>query len=73
MITLVSKSAVDAGAWVSCSPTSLAQSFISTDLATRFNVRERLGMMTILERVYLYPYQRPSEIRPLAIAGVGCH
>ena len=71
---LVSKSAIAAGVLVSCCPTSLTQSFVSADLATRFfNLRKGSGMTTILERVYIYPYQPPSETQPLAIAMVGYH
>ena len=44
---LVSKNAIAAEALVSYSPTSLTQSFVSTDLATRFNVRKRSGTVTI--------------------------
>ena len=59
---LVSKSVVATGAYVSCCLTSLVQSFVSVDLATRFNMKKRLGAVIILERVYLYPYQPLSEI-----------
>ena len=51
MITLMSKSAIAAGAYVPRSPTSHAQSFVSIDLATRFNVRKRSDAVTISERV----------------------
>ena len=71
---LVSKSAVAARAYVSCNPTSLTQSFVFANLATRFfNVRKGLDVVTISERVYIYPYQPPSETRPLVVAGVRCH
>ena len=54
---LVSKSVVAARAWVSCSPTSLTQSLVSANLATRFfNVRKGLGTAIVSKRVYIYPY-----------------
>ena len=40
---LVSNRSIAARAKVSLSPTNLAQSFISADLATRFNVRKGVG------------------------------
>ena len=71
---LVSKVTVAVGAWVFCSLTRHARLFVPTNLATNLNVRNRSDAATVLKKgVYLYLYQPPSEIRPLAVAGVKCH
>ena len=52
------------------------QSYLSVplNLAASLDAR-RSDVMTISkkERRYSYLYQPPSEIRPLAVAGVGCY
>ena len=70
---LVSKSAIVAGALVSHSLTSLAQSFVSADLATRFNVRRGVGHGDYFKKGCMYtlisPRVRPDPL-PLLRSGV---
>ena len=53
------------------------QSYLSVppNLAASLDVRKRSDVMTVSkkERRYSYLYQPPSEIQPLAVAGVGCY
>ena len=57
--------------------TGFLQSYLSVppNLAASPDVRKRSDVMTVLkkERRYSYLYQPPSEIRPLAVARVGCY
>ena len=48
---------------------------VPPNLATSLYARRRSDVMTISkkERRYSYLYQPLSEIRPLAVAGVGCY
>ena len=57
---LVSKSAIVAGALVSHSLTSLAQSFVSADLATRFNVRKGVGHDDYFRKGVCMPLSAPE-------------
>ena len=52
----------------------LGMGFLQSYLSVPRNLR-RSNVMTVLkkERRYSYLYQPPSEIRPLAVAGVGCY
>ena len=70
---LVSKDTIATEAYVFCSPARHEQLFVSTNLATRLSVKKRSDAATVLEKVYLYLYLSPSEIRPFAAARVGCH
>ena len=73
-IMLVSKVTIAVGAWVFCSLTRHARLFVLTNLAANLNMRKRSDTLRLFEkRRYLYLYQPPSEIRPLAVAGVECH
>ena len=69
-IVLVSKVTIAVGAWGFCSLTRHARLSVPTNLAANLNVRKRSDAMTVLKkRRYLYLYQPPSEIQPLAVAG----
>jgi len=57
---LVSKSVIAAGVWVSRSATSLAQSFVSVDLAARFNVRKGVGRGDYFKKVVFIPLSAPK-------------
>ena len=48
---------------------------VPPSLAASLDARKRSDVMTFLkkERRYPYLYQPPSEIRPLAVARVGCY
>ena len=73
-IMLVSKVTVAVGAWVFLQSDHACPEFVPTNLATNLNVRKRSNVATISKkRMYLYLYQPPSEIRPLAVAGVKCY
>ena len=72
-IMLVSKVTIAIGAWVFCSLTRHAWLFVTTNLATNFNMKKRSNAATISKKGVLYLYQPSSEIRPLAVAGVECH
>ena len=75
LIMLVSKVTVAVGAWAFCSLTRRARLSVPTNLAAGRTMRKRSDAMTVLkkERRYSYLYQLPSEIQPLAVAGVGCY
>ena len=73
-IVLVNKVTIAIGAWVFCSLTSHAHLSIPTNLAANLNARKRSDATTVSKkRRYLYLYQPPSAIRPLAVAGGGCY
>ena len=48
---------------------------VPPNLAASLDARKRSNVMTVSkkERRYSYLYQPPNEIRPLAVAGVGCY
>ena len=48
---------------------------VPPNLIVSLDARKRPDVVTFLkkERRYPYLYQPPSEIRPLAVAGVGCY
>ena len=48
---------------------------VPLNLATSLDARKRSDVMTFSKKERRYPYlfQPPSEIRPLAVAGVGCY
>ena len=72
-IMQVSKVTIAVGAWVFCSLTRHARLSVPTNLATNLNARKRSDAMTVSKKEYLYLYQPPSEIRPLAVAGARCY
>ena len=69
-IMRVSKVTIAVGACVFCSLTKHARLFVPTNLAANLNMRERSDAP---KKGVLYFYQPPSEIRPLAVAGVECY
>ena len=65
---LVSKVTIAIGACVFCSLTRHARLFVPTNLVANLNARKRSDAATISKKGrYLYLYQPPSEIRPLAV------
>jgi len=74
-IVPVSKVTIVIGAWAFCSLTRHARLFVPINLAANLNMRKRSVVATISKKKkkYLYLYQPPSEVRPLAVVGVGCH
>ena len=73
-IMLVSKVTVAVEACVFCCLTRRARLSIPTNLAANLNARKRSDATTVLKKErYLYLYQPPSEICPLAVAGAGCY
>ena len=60
LITLVRKSVVAAVAWVSRGLTSLAQSFVFADLATRFHVRKGVRRGDYFRKGVCIPLSAPE-------------
>jgi len=69
-IMLVSKVTIAIGAWVFCSLTRHARAFVSTNLATNFNMRKRSYAVTVSKKGGIYTFISPRvRSDPLRLLG----